>query len=103
MANDIQRSVEDQISELRAQVAELTKSISARAGEAADSAAEMADDARGRVRSAARVVRTQGQSVVEAARENPGTATTVVSTAGLIGFAIGLLIGVSCQSNTRWR
>ncbi|WP_312367489.1 hypothetical protein [Ensifer sp.] len=103
MANDIQRSVEDQISELRAQVAELTKSLSARAGEAADSAAEFADDARGRMRSAARVVRAQGQSVVDAAKDNPGTATTVVSTAGLIGFALGVLVGVSCQSGTRWR
>ncbi|RDL50385.1 hypothetical protein BLJAPNOD_01506 [Ensifer sp. M14] len=103
MANNIQRSVEDQISELRAQVAELTKSISARAGEAAESAADLAEDARGRVRSAARVVRAQGQSVVDAAKDNPGTATTVVSTAGLIGFAIGVLVGVSCQSNARWR
>ncbi|CAN7569550.1 hypothetical protein GFB56_25420 [Ensifer sp. T173] len=103
MANDIQRSVEDQISELRAQVADLTRSISARAGEAAGSAADLAEDARGRVSSAARVVRTQGQSVVEAAKDNPGTATTVVSTAGLIGFAIGVLVGVSFQSNARWR
>ncbi|MDP9633284.1 UNVERIFIED_ORG: ElaB/YqjD/DUF883 family membrane-anchored ribosome-binding protein [Ensifer adhaerens] len=103
MANDIQRSVEDQISELRAQVADLTRSISARAGEAAGSAADLAEDARGRVSSAARVVRAQGQSVVEAAKDNPGTATTVVSTAGLIGFAIGVLVGVSLQSNARWR
>lgn len=103
MANDIQRSVEDQISELRAQVADLTRSISARAGEAAGSAADLAEDARGRVSSAARVVRTQGQSVVEAAKDNPGTATTVVSTAGLIGFAIGVIVGVSFQSNARWR
>ncbi|MNF05221.1 hypothetical protein D3C80_2049010 [compost metagenome] len=55
------------------------------------------------MRSAARVVRAQGQSVVEAAKDNPGTATTVISTAGLIGFAIGVLVGVSCQSNARWR
>ncbi|MEK1947523.1 MAG: hypothetical protein AAAB36_18445, partial [Ensifer adhaerens] len=86
-----------------AQVADLTRSISARAGEAAGSAADLAEDARGRVSSAARVVRAQGQSVVEAAKDNPGTATTVVSTAGLIGFAIGVLVGVSFQSNARWR
>lgn len=52
---------------------------------------------------AAQTVRQQGQGAIEAARENPGTATTIVSTAALIGFCIGLYLGLSSTSGVRAR
>lgn len=41
----------------------------------------------------AQTVRERGQVVAEAVRENPGTATTLFGTAGIIGILIGVAIG----------
>ena len=66
-------------------------------------------EARGRVRKAAHNVRAQGQHVVEAAKENPGTATSLLTIVGALGFAIGYAVGTSTQQNSsngspyRWR
>jgi len=91
-----QQSIEDQIAELRSQIAEVKQAVS----EGINSAAEGAS---GIARNAAQTVRQQGQGAIEAARENPGTATTIVSTAALIGFCIGLYLGLSSTSGVRAR
>ncbi|MFK3967874.1 hypothetical protein ACI2KT_30280 [Ensifer adhaerens] len=88
-----QQSIEDQIAELRSQIAEVKQAVS----EGINSAAEGAS---GIARNAAQTVRQQGQGAIEAARENPGTATTIVA---LIGFCIGLYLGLSSTSGVRAR
>jgi ElaB/YqjD/DUF883 family membrane-anchored ribosome-binding protein len=100
------KSVEDQIFELQDQVRELSRVIAAKAGEARDEAAPMMDAAAGTVRSAARSVRHQGQQVVDTVRENPGAASSVAVTAGVIGLVVGYLVASASQSNgatSRWR
>lgn len=107
-SSDVEKAVEDQISELRSQISELSKSVSDRAGDLGERAQEYADEARSGLRRAASTVREQGANVVEAVRENPGTATSVLTVVGLLGFAIGYCIGQSNQSTPakyfdRWR
>jgi ElaB/YqjD/DUF883 family membrane-anchored ribosome-binding protein len=106
--NESESAVENQITELRSQIAELSRSVSDRAGNLGDRAQEYADEARGGIRRAASVVKEQGANVVEAVRENPGTATSVLTVVGLLGFAIGYCIGQQNQPQAakyfdRWR
>lgn len=100
--DDIQKDFEDQIAELRAQIADLAKAASTKTRKVADDANEKLEDVQGNVRRAASTVRHQGQAVAEAVRQNPGTATTVLSTAGLIGFIVGFAVGSCRDSSWRW-
>lgn len=101
---DIRGTVDKQIAELRTQVATLTRKLSAQASHTAGQAGDVAEEARGRLRTAVASAREGGHNVVEAARENPGTAGSALLTAGLIGVAIGYLIGTSShyEEPRRW-
>jgi ElaB/YqjD/DUF883 family membrane-anchored ribosome-binding protein len=105
--NVVEDTIENQISELRSQIATLTKSVSTRASEFSES--ELVEDAKGRVSRAAQNVRDQSYNVVEAVKENPGTATSLLTVVGAIGFALGYFLAAnsSQQSNSssiyRWR
>lgn len=110
--NVVEETVENQIAELRAQIASLSKSVSARAGVLSDDASEFVDEARGRVQrvahNAAQTVRAQGHNVVEAVRENPGTATSLLTVVGALGFALGYCVANAAQDQKsssiyRWR
>ncbi|WP_320199333.1 hypothetical protein RMR16_003450 [Agrobacterium sp. rho-13.3] len=106
--NVVEDTVENQIEELRSQIASLSKSVTARAGAFSDDASEFVDDARGRVQRAAKTVKAQGQNVVEAVKENPGTATSLLTVVGALGFALGYCVAnaASQQNNSsgfRWR
>lgn len=92
-ANDVQQALEQQVADLRGELKRLSKSLASRSNDLRDSAEDAFDDASGRLRHAAQVVRERGQAVAETVKENPGTATTLFGTAGLIGIAIGVAIG----------
>lgn len=110
--NVVEDTVENQIAELRTQIASLSKSVSARAGTLSDDASEFVDEARGRVQrvahNAAQTVKAQGHNVVEAVRENPGTATSLLTVVGALGFALGYCVANAAQDQKgssiyRWR
>lgn len=92
-ANDVQQALEQQVADLRGELKRLSKSLAFRSNDLRDSAEDAFDDASGRFRHAAQIVRERGQAVAETVKENPGTATTLFGTAGLIGIAIGVAIG----------
>lgn len=100
-AEEIQQAVEKQIAELRNELKRISKTVADRSSEWKDRAEDAVDDASGRFRQAAQTVRERGQVVAEAVRENPGTATTLFGTAGVIGFLIGLAVGCAASSNRR--
>lgn len=110
--NVVEDTVENQIAELRSQISALSKSVSARAGTISGEASEFVDEARGRVQrvaqNAAQTVRAQSHNVVEAVKENPGTATSVLTVVGALGFALGYFIANSEKDHKhsslyRWR
>ncbi len=107
--NVVEDTIENQIAELRTQIASLSKSFSARAEGVGEDASEFLDEARGRVRKVAHDVRAQGQNVVEAVKENPGTATSLLTVVAALGFAIGYAVGTGSQHGSsknslyRWR
>ena len=92
--DDVRKDLEKQIADLKKEVTKLSKSLAER-GEAAF------DEASNRARAAAQQARTQAHVVTEAIRENPGTAATVLSSAGIIGFVIGLVVGQALSSDDR--
>lgn len=102
---DIRNELEKQIADLRKEVAQLTKAASER-GEAIyedlrDNAEGLYDNASTRARGAAKQVRDQAHMVSEAIRDNPGTAATVLSSAGLVGFLLGLVVGQMLTGHDR--
>ncbi|WHA40342.1 hypothetical protein [Agrobacterium larrymoorei] len=111
--NVVEDSLENQISELRSQIASLSKSVSARAGVISDEASDFVDDAKGRVQraahTAAQTVKVQGHNVVEAVKENPGTATSLLTVVGALGFALGYAVASAANQQSsksslyRWR
>lgn len=104
-ADDIRKEMEKQIADLKKEVTRLSKSVAER-GEAVyedmrDQAEGAYDEASRRARRAGRQMRHQAYAVSEAIRENPGTAATVLSSAGLLGFVLGLVLGQALSSNDR--
>lgn len=77
--------VGEEIATLRAEIASLSARLSERAG------------------NAAAYVQEEATTVAGAIREHPGTATTLFTLIGTIGFAIGYLVGTqSAESRTAW-
>ncbi|MBI1621041.1 DUF883 family protein [Aquamicrobium zhengzhouense] len=103
------KDMEKQISDLKAEVSSLTKQLSERGQEAFEKvrgeAEDLYDEASNRARSAGRQIRHQANAMSETIRENPGTAATLLSSAGLLGLLVGFLLGQSLASNhhsRRW-
>jgi len=105
--DDIQKTLEKQIAELRKEITKINKSISARGAEMLDDASEQASDfyetAAARASRTTQQLRSQAQAVSEVARENPGTTTAVVGVIGLLGFLAGLAIGQSMNDTQQRR
>ncbi|MGN6448544.1 MAG: DUF883 family protein [Brucella intermedia] len=93
ITNDIQQALEKQIADMRSELKRLSKSLASQSGDLRERAEDALDDASGRFRNAAQAVRERGPVVAETVRENPGTATTLFGTAGIIGILIGVAIG----------
>ncbi len=91
--NDIQQALEKQIADMRGELKRLSRSLAAQSGEFRERAEDAMDDVSGRLRNTAQAVRDRGQVVAETIRENPGTATTLFGTAGILGILIGVAIG----------
>jgi ElaB/YqjD/DUF883 family membrane-anchored ribosome-binding protein len=103
--DDIRKELEKQISDLKKEVTQMSKSLSERGGALFDSVRDGAEDAYDetsrRASKATRQMRHQAHVVSDAIRENPGTAATVLSSAGLLGFILGLVLGQALSSHDR--
>lgn len=88
LRNDAEKTFEDQIAELKSEMATVTKKLSEQGSalydDARDSASDTYETLRKRGRFAAREVRHQAQAVSETARENPLATAAVVAGIGLV-------------------
>jgi hypothetical protein len=100
---DLRAGLESQIADLKEEVAKMSKAIAARASDAVEGASSAIDDVRSSANGAARVVSRQAHAVGGAIRENPGTAATVLSSAGLVGMAIGFVAGYLLAGGSKRR
>lgn len=103
----IRKDLEKQITDLKKEVTKLSKTLSQRGEELyedlRDNAGDVYDTASKRARGAVRQVRQQTHVVSDAIRENPGTAATVLSSAGLVGFLLGIVIGQALSNDNNSR
>lgn len=105
--NDLREDFENQIAALRKQVEGIRDSLADRGFELLDDAEEMAgnmaEQAGGAARRAAKHVQHEVSAVAEVARDNPAVTTTVLATVGLVGMAIGYILGSTAQETSRHR
>ena len=101
----IRRELEQQISELRREVGRLARSVSGRGetvlGDLRGSAEDAYEEASEQARKAARRLKREARVVGETAREHPGAAATVLSSAGLVGFVLGFIVSQLLTGETR--
>ncbi len=83
-------TMERQIAKLRREIGKINRTLAEQAEGAADEVSGWYESAADRAARAATALRTQAKGVSGAVKENPGT----VSTAMLIGGALGLMIGL---------
>ncbi len=93
ITNDIQLALEKQIADMRTELKRMSRMLASRSDDLRERAEDAMDEASGRLRHAAQTVRERGQVMAETVRENPGTATTLFGTAGILGILIGIAIG----------
>jgi ElaB/YqjD/DUF883 family membrane-anchored ribosome-binding protein len=102
---DVRKEFEKQIADLKKEIGAITKKLAARGSgayeEARDAASDAYDHVKGQATGSLKQARQQAQTVSEAVRENPGTAATVLSSAGILGFLIGVVVGVTVAGNAR--
>ncbi|CAM5771704.1 hypothetical protein LMIY3S_03597 [Labrys miyagiensis] len=102
---DLRKEFEKQIADLKKEVGALSKTLAQRGTDTLErtreSASDALDRARGQARSSLAQVREQAQLVSDTVKENPGTTATVLSSAGVIGFVLGLIVGTQLAGNSR--
>lgn len=100
-ASDLQ----DQLTDLKGEILELSRALSATAGDAADRSKPTINQAGDILHDFADTVRGQGQALAGAAWDNPGKTTSIVLSAALVGLGLWWLVDATSSGSTssRWR
>ena len=96
--DNVQKALERQIAELRGEIGKINDSIEERGARLAREAIETAS---ARASRAAKRFGAQTQSASEVVRESPGAVTFVLGGAALLGFTIGVAVGMTINSPSR--
>lgn len=105
VADDIRANLEKQIGDLKKEISKISRSLTSQAMDVVDDVDDSFQDHRGQTRQLVRhardQVRDRAHAVADVARENPGTTATVLTTVGLLGLTVGLVLGGVFASNNR--
>jgi len=100
-SKDVRDTLERQISDLRKEMEAISRSLGARASDAIDDAQDALGAAASRANGAAEAVGRRARAVTDALEEHPGTAAAVLSSAGVVGFMVGLVAGYLLAGGAR--
>ncbi|MER8491592.1 hypothetical protein NKH53_25540 [Mesorhizobium australicum] len=92
---EAQEPLEKQVAQLKREINKINRTLAERVEDVADEATGWYDSVADRAGRTARVLQTGVQSVSGAAQDNPGT----VSTAFVLGTALGLLLGITVYAS----
>ena len=101
-AEDVQDAMKKQIAELRREMNKINKALAERAEEAAEQASGWYEAASDRASRTAQQLRTGARSVSETVQNNPGTVSSALVLGGAIGMLIGMMIGQSGSREPDW-
>ncbi|OAP35225.1 hypothetical protein AU381_26145 [Sinorhizobium glycinis] len=104
---DAQEGLEKQIATLRNEVTKINKMLAQRTvgvlHQAREGASDLYDDASKTAARATKQLGAQVQAVSEVARKNPGTTATVLGGVGIVGFLLGVAVGLTlADTRRRW-
>lgn len=91
---EAQEALAKQVAQLKREISKIKRTLAVRAEEVVEEATGWYDNAADRAGRTAQALRSGAQSVSGAVQVNPGT----VSTAFILGAAMGLLLGVTLHS-----
>jgi len=91
--DDTKEALKKQITQLKREVTRLNKQLSEQAEELVEDAAGWYDTASERASRATQALRSRAQTVSDTVRENPGTVSSAMLLGGAVGLLLGLVIG----------
>ena len=100
ITSEVQEALEKQIASLKREINKINRSLADRADDLAEQTNGCLDLASDRASRAAEQLRSRAHSVSEAVKENPGTVSSAMLIGGAVGLLVGLLIG---QAESRRR
>jgi hypothetical protein len=92
--------LQNQLTDLKAEILELSGTISQQVAGVTDKAQPAFDEVGHRVRDAVEAGLTKGKAMVDTLKENPGTVSSVALTAGLLGVLAGYVFGLAIHSSS---
>lgn len=100
ITSEVQEALEKQIASLKREINKINRSLADRADDLAEQTNGFLDLASDRASRAAEQFRSRAHSVSEAVKGNPGTVSSAMLIGGAVGLLVGLLIG---QAESRRR
>lgn len=100
ITNEAQEVLEKQIAALKREINKINRSLADRADDIAEQTNGFLDLASDRAARAAQELRSRAHSVSETVKGNPGTVSTAMIIGGAVGLLVGLLVG---QADNRRR
>lgn len=99
--DDLRHELETQVSDLRKEITSLAKAMAERGSDGVGRTRSAVFEAADRAGDTLRQARAQAQRVSEAARENPKTAATLLSSAGVLSFLLGFALASALRGEDR--
>lgn len=93
ITSELQEALEKQIAALKREINKINRSLADHADDLAEQTNGFLDLASHRASRAAEQLRSRAHSVSEAVKENPGTVSSAMLIGGAVGLVVGLLVG----------
>ncbi|QDB99774.1 hypothetical protein [Mesorhizobium sp. 8] len=102
LTDDTEAALRKEIASLKRQLTRMTNQMAGRAEEVGEEASGWYDAAADRAARTTEALKTQAQTVSDTVRENPGTHSGALLLGGMLGLAIGMMLGQQESRSARW-
>jgi hypothetical protein len=99
--DDTKDALKKQVTQLKREITRLNKQLADRVEDVVEDAGGWYDTASDRASRATQALRSRAQTVSETVKENPGTVSSAMLLGGAVGLLLGLLLGQG-DSRRHW-